>query len=609
MAPTGEQCAFIDDPSRLVLIKGPPRSGKTTGLWLRAVSRGRPVLWAGLWREAGGLPKGSRSATLGRLISELYLRRHGGLTCDGLRQVNLVELKRIFHEINGDFLAGHIDLWFQAYLAVKRSRQDSQIYGVNAILTRLDLKVETDNTREILLEAIERTDRALTVAGMIWPHDLMSVFEQAIRTKPGLIADALGQVEAICVEDVQLLSAVEWRLLLAFSRTGLSVWASLGQFQCINLRDGGAALAYEKRLLNSGFSCSSLTIAVGLSEAQSQTIRSSLGMERTRPFRGVGSAPFNVEYLEHESMDDVVARLAARVQKQIADGKEPGRIAVLTPLPEMTGFLTRKLMAVGIPAVERGRSSGENSPGFTVCMAIVKSICDPRDTVALRQVAYLWIEDSASFEKCLRASVSTSQNLQAVAKDYRLGDEVDAMLAWIAVIQDGGPGQITDSVRQAPLWPADPGNEAGLARFDECISMLHLQDDWQSPAWTTLAAMAAEPLDDRALDMANIPVLTIADSQGCQWDEVNVIGFSQGLMPGPCLKGEASLEAHALAQALSRSTRLVQLHHVRQLRLNERTPEIKLKPSAFSERLGVSAQVPEQDMDNPKFKPREAFKY
>lgn len=606
-APNSEQMAFVDDPSPLVMIKGPPRSGKTTALWLRSVLLKKPVLWAGLWREAGGLPRGSRAATIGRLISELYLRRHGGLTCDGMRQINLVELKRIFLEVNAESLPGFPDLWFQAYLAVKKSRLDNRPVGVNAVLTRLDLKVENANTREMLLQAIERTDMATRQAGMIWPHDLMEVFERAIVNRPELIREALGSLEVLCVEDVQTLTSVESRLLLAFAKTGIQIWASLGQYQCINLRDGGTALAYERRLISAGFSVTNLTTAQGLSIRQARIICDGLGVDRIYPFRGVGNGEFKVEFMVHEGTENVIDDIAARLRFKIDGGERPSTMAVLVPLAEMTNFVAQKLMAAGVPAMEHGRASGENSAGFAVCMAIVKAIIDPRDVVAMRQVGYLWVEDSSSYERALRAAVSRSLDIVDAASAYGIEESVEQMVEWLERIRQEGAAGIADAVREAPLWPGDPTNEGGLTRFMDMVRMTRTETDWGSPAWQTLAALAAESVDDRTPDPDKVQVMSVADTKGFQWKTVEVVGYSQGLMPGPCLRSEESLETHVLAQALSRASKTVVLHHVKKLKFSERMPEVSLKPSSYNLRMGITQAVPEQDMNNPKFKPREKF--
>lgn len=525
-----------------------------------------------------------------------------------MRQINLVELKRIFLEVNGEALPGYPDLWFQAYLAVKKSRLDNRPVGVNAILTRLDLKVENANTREMLLQAIERTDHATRQAGMIWPHDLMEVFERAVVARPELIREALGTLEVLCVEDLQTLTAVESRLLLSFAKTGIEIWASLGHFQCINLRDGGTALAFERRLVSAGFSVTSLSMAQGLSERQARLICDGLGVDRIYPFKGTGSSSFQVEYKTHDDTEKVINDIAARIIGRIGQGDSPSKMAVLVPLAEMANFIAQRLLAIGVPAVEHGRASGENSAGFAVCMAVVKALIDPTDVVAMRQVGYLWIEDSAAYERALRAAVSRSLGIQDAATAFGIEESVEQMVEWLERVRASGPQGIVDAIRESPLWPADPTNEGGLTRFADLIRMTGVGNDWHSPAWQTIAALGAESLDDRVPGPDQVQVLTIADSRGHQWRSVDVIGYSQGLMPGPCLRSEANLETHVLAQALSRARDSVYLHHVKKLKFNDRMPEISFKASSYNQRLGIAAAEPEQNMDNPKFKPREEFR-
>ena len=69
------------------------------------------------------------------------------------------------------------------------------------------------------------------------------------------------------------------------------------------------------------------------------------------------------------------------------------------------------------------------------------------------------------------------------------------------------------------------------------------------------------------------------------------------------------MEAHALAQALSRGRKGVGLHHIAKLKFATNLPAVNLKPSVYNARLGVRAEVPEQDLENPKFKPREGLRY
>jgi DNA helicase-2/ATP-dependent DNA helicase PcrA len=249
---------------------------------------------------------------------------------------------------------------------------------------------------------------------------------------------------------------------------------------------------------------------------------------------GVGSAPAAPEPEVTEYVDErAEARaVAERIRARIDAGVRPEHIAVLIRVNSQSGLYEDALETVGVPVRVRGAQRFFDRP-------------EVREAVHTLRAASLAPADEPLFK-----SVS----------------DVLRSLGWSA---------------QAPEGPG-----AVRARWESLNAIARLVDD--APAGTTFRAFTdqlrarAESHHEPTLEA--VTVATLHSAKGLEWDEVFLVGLSEGLLPIAYAKGLAAIdeERRLLYVGITRARRRLSLSWARRAG----GPRGDREPSRFLRELG-----------------------
>lgn len=578
---SAEMGRFIQAGEPNLALIGPPGCGKSWALGKRVAHQKAKPLWLGT-----GMAEGMRHECVRGVAHRLYeaTRLTPGLFPGAeLRPVDFEEFRRLFQRFNEDDVGDRWEPWMDAYEAAKSAFHLRRDRRTLSVLSRMRVKRKTLDREDVLHRMIARTDKGLLEAGLCWPGDLLGCGLDFMKAGGTIKSAFMMDADVLAVDDMQLLTGLECAFLMALVDQGARLSATIGDLQNFNAGQGGVGRSAVKALNARNITIlrerSSRTISPGVAKAINAAYASSYE-PRVRP--SDGAELVHIDYLEHPDEETLHKTLTERL-RTYAEEEEDRSSVIVVPNADLIKPVREGLAAQGIQTERVGRSAGESSAGFIIANSITQVIRNPRDMVAMRQVGTLFGEVE-ELESRLRDAHD-----QGVPLNDLLADDSAEMivLRFVQACSVSAPSDLPAAIRSTPSWPTgDPDIEGGLDWWAEKVRDLDLKD-WRDPQWEGVLGCIASRNSMRPSNAAAVSIAVIHDTAGMRWGSVDLVGFSQGLLPAPCSAEEEDLENDAFAQVLTRAKHRIGIHHCAEMRLRDGGPLIKLSPSSLAFRSGL----------------------